>query len=94
MELLRVALPGATDEDLYWAYHNFSGAVTLPMGQIGRIDRLSSGLCRSTDLKTAYARTAIFAVGPVSVTGVDFVFIDVIEGYYDFLLDPDHTQVT
>lgn len=61
IELMRIALPNARDEDLYWAYHNFSGAVTLTMGQIGRIDRLSNGLCRSSDLKTAYARTTTFA---------------------------------
>lgn len=61
IELLRIALPQASDEDLYWAYHNFSGAVTLTMGQIGRIDRLSNGLCRSSDLKTAYAKTVTFA---------------------------------
>jgi hypothetical protein len=53
MELMQKALPQARLQDLYWAYHNLSGALTLTMGETGRIDRLSEGLCRSGDLETA-----------------------------------------
>jgi len=59
--LLKKAMPGARDEDLYWAYHNLSGALTLTLGETGRLDRLSGGLCRSGDLPTAYANMARFA---------------------------------
>ena len=41
IEALRVALPGAKDEDLFWCYHNLSGALTLTLAQTGRIDKLS-----------------------------------------------------
>jgi len=61
IEMLKRAMPGARDEDLYWAYHNLSGALTLTLGETGRLDRLSGGLCRSGDLPTAYANMARFA---------------------------------
>ena len=51
---LRTALPGARDEDLYWCYHNLSGALTLTLAQTGRIDKLSGGKCRSSDFRAAY----------------------------------------
>lgn len=51
---LRKALPGASDEDIYWCYHNLSGALTLTLAQTGRIDRLSGGKCRSADFEAAY----------------------------------------
>ena len=54
IEALRVALPGAKDEDLFWCYHNLSGALTLTLAQTGRIDKLSGGKCRSSDFQAAY----------------------------------------
>ncbi|MFU8763957.1 MAG: TetR/AcrR family transcriptional regulator [Haliea sp.] len=51
---LRTALPEARDEDLYWCYHNLSGALTLTLAQTGRIDKLSGGKCRSADFEAAY----------------------------------------
>ncbi|PLW83569.1 TetR/AcrR family transcriptional regulator [Kineobactrum sediminis] len=51
---LRKALPGALEEDLYWCYHNLSGALTLTLAQTGRIDKLSGGKCRSADFEAAY----------------------------------------
>lgn len=53
IELIRQVMPGARDVDLYWAWHNLSGALTLTLGETGRLDRLSGGLCRSGDLETA-----------------------------------------
>ncbi|MBJ7447003.1 MAG: TetR family transcriptional regulator [Brevundimonas sp.] len=53
IELIRKVLPGAREVDLYWAWHNLSGALTLTLGETGRLDRLSNGLCRSGDLETA-----------------------------------------
>ncbi|MEH6663641.1 MAG: TetR/AcrR family transcriptional regulator [Brevundimonas sp.] len=53
IEAVRVVLPDARDVDLYWAWHNLSGALTLTLGETGRIDRLSGGQCRSGDLDTA-----------------------------------------
>ena len=53
MELLKQVLPGAREVDLYWAYHMLSGALTLTLGETGRLDRLSGGIARSGDLETA-----------------------------------------
>lgn len=61
VELLKRAIPGSKDEDLYWAYHNLSGALTLTLGETGRLDRLSGGLCRSGDLIKAYETMGRYA---------------------------------
>jgi AcrR family transcriptional regulator len=53
LELVKQLLPEARDEDLYWAWHNLSGALTLTLGETGRLDRLSGGLCKSGDLDSA-----------------------------------------
>ena len=53
IELIKQVLPDAREVDLYWAYHNLSGALTLTLGETGRLDRLSGGLCRSGDLESA-----------------------------------------
>lgn len=51
---LSKALPNARPENIYWCYHNLSGALTLTLAQTKRIDNLSGGLCRSDDLQAAY----------------------------------------
>ncbi|MGA9335267.1 MAG: TetR/AcrR family transcriptional regulator [Rudaea sp.] len=51
--LLRRALPGVRDKDLFWGYNMFTGALTLTISRTGRIDRLSRGTCRSHDLDAA-----------------------------------------
>ncbi|MFA4940642.1 TetR/AcrR family transcriptional regulator [Brevundimonas sp.] len=53
IELIAVVLPDASEVDLYWGYHNLSGALTLTLGETGRLDRLSNGRARSGDLETA-----------------------------------------
>jgi AcrR family transcriptional regulator len=55
---LRRKMPAARDEDLFWSYHFLSGALTLTFAQTGRIDRLSDGLCKSSDFDAASARMA------------------------------------
>jgi AcrR family transcriptional regulator len=54
IEALKLALPEAAPEDIYWCYHNLSGALTLTLAQTGRIDNLSEGKCRSADFQAAY----------------------------------------
>ena len=53
IELIAQVLPEASEVDLYWGYHNLSGALTLTLGETGRLDRLSGGRARSGDLQTA-----------------------------------------
>lgn len=57
---LRKALPDSNDEDLYWSYHFLSGALTLTFAETGRIDNLSGGLCRSSDMAAIRERMAVF----------------------------------
>ena len=59
--LVRRVLPQAQPEDVYWSYAMLSGALTLSMGQTGRIDLLSGGLCRSSDLTAACDHLVPFA---------------------------------
>jgi AcrR family transcriptional regulator len=61
IDLLRVVLPDASDADLYWGWHNLSGALTLTLGETGRLDRLSGGLCQSGDLDSACEYMVRFA---------------------------------
>lgn len=60
IEALRGALPNASNEALYWGYHYLSGALTLTMADTGRLDTLSDGAARSTDVKTGYAHMIPF----------------------------------
>jgi AcrR family transcriptional regulator len=57
---IRRALPGCDDRDLYWAYHFLSGALTLTFAETGRIDKLSGGVCRSSDLDSVHERLVPF----------------------------------
>jgi AcrR family transcriptional regulator len=61
IDLLRQCLPEARDEDLYWCYHFISGALSLSFADTGRIDNLSGGLCRSSDVAAVRKRLASFS---------------------------------
>ncbi|MGD9966086.1 MAG: TetR/AcrR family transcriptional regulator [Hyphomonadaceae bacterium] len=61
IEIIRKALPEASDVNLYWAYHFLSGALLLTLSETDRIDRLSSGKCRSTDIAAIEPRLVQFA---------------------------------
>jgi len=60
IEALRKALPDGEDRDLYWSYHFLSGALTLTFAETGRIDNLSGGLCKSSDMGAIKQRMAAF----------------------------------
>ena len=60
VDALRGIMPGTRDDDLYWCYQFLSGALTLTIAETGRIDRLSSGACRSSDYDAVKARLAPF----------------------------------
>jgi AcrR family transcriptional regulator len=59
---LRKALPAASEERLQWCYHYLSGALTLTLAQTGRIDRLSDGLCHSSDMESGFNYMIPFVV--------------------------------
>jgi AcrR family transcriptional regulator len=58
--LLRKALPGVSEEDIFWGYHFVTGSFMHSLSRSGRLDRLSGGLCKSGDLKAVKARMADF----------------------------------
>lgn len=62
IEALQKALPDTDLTKIHWGYQFLSGALTLTLAKTGRIDRLSEGLCQSTDVRTAYDLMIPFAV--------------------------------
>jgi AcrR family transcriptional regulator len=58
--ILRKALPGVSEENIFWGYHFVTGSFMHSLSRSGRLDRLSGGLCRSDDLKSVKARMADF----------------------------------
>ena len=56
--VLREALPDCDPREIYWGYQFLTGALTLTFAETGRIDKLSGGLCRSSDLDSVHARLA------------------------------------
>ncbi len=60
VDTLRQILPECDPRDVYWSYHFLSGALTLTFAETGRIDNLSGGLCRSTDLDSVHERLVPF----------------------------------
>ena len=58
--LLRQVLPDCDARDLYWSYHFLSGALTLTFAETGRIDNLSGGVCKSSDLDSVHERLVPF----------------------------------
>ena len=59
--VLREALPGCPPREVYWGYQFLTGALTLTFAETGRIDKLSGGLCKSTDLDSVHQRLARYA---------------------------------
>jgi AcrR family transcriptional regulator len=58
--ILKKALPDVSEEDIFWGYHFVTGSLMHSLAQSGRIDRLSSGLCKSKDFSAVKARMADF----------------------------------
>jgi AcrR family transcriptional regulator len=54
--VLREALPECPPREIYWGYQFLTGALTLTFAETGRIDKLSGGLCRSSDLDSVHQR--------------------------------------
>jgi len=58
--ILRKALPDVSEEDVFWGYHFVTGSFMHSLSRSGRLDRLSGGLCKSSDLDAVKARMADF----------------------------------
>lgn len=60
IDALREVYPDCSVRELYWAYHFLSGALTLTFAETRRVDNLSGGLCKSTDLDAVHERLVPF----------------------------------
>lgn len=69
IEEMRRLFPDTPLEDIYWGYHFLTGAFTFSLGQTGRIDVISGGLCRSDDFKAISERLA-----PTMAAGLKALF--------------------
>ncbi len=58
--ILKKALPGCSDADIFWGYDFVSGAFLHVLGRTGRIDHLSGGICQSEDFAAVKDRLARF----------------------------------
>jgi len=68
--ILKKALPGCSDADIFWGYDFVTGAFMHVLGRTGRIDRLSSGICKSEDFEAVKDRLARFmAAGFLALCG-------------------------
>ncbi len=57
---IKEALPNSDEKNIYWGFHFLLGAITLTFAETGRIDRLSKGLCLSTELEEIQAAMVPF----------------------------------
>lgn len=55
IDAIRLAVPDVPEERYFWAYHFISGALVLTFADTGRIDRLSGGVCSSSDYESGFA---------------------------------------
>jgi AcrR family transcriptional regulator len=60
INILKKALPDVAKEDIFWGYHFVTGSFMHSLSRSGRLDRLSGGLCKSSDLEAVKARMADF----------------------------------
>ncbi len=60
VSILKKAMPGVSDTEVFWGYHFVAGALWNTLARTGRIDRLSGGLCRSEDFEAIKQRMARF----------------------------------
>jgi AcrR family transcriptional regulator len=66
---LRLALPKASEQSIYWGYMFLLGALVQVMSATGRIERLSRGLCRSDDVEGALRQLVPFVSGGLRALG-------------------------
>lgn len=57
---LKQALPDADEKAVYWGYHYLSGALTLTLAETGRIDQLSNGKAKASNIDAAYGHMIPF----------------------------------
>ena len=66
---LRLALPKAPRQSIYWGYMFLIGSMVQVISATGRIERLSRGLCRSDDIDAALRELVPFVSGGLRAFG-------------------------
>jgi AcrR family transcriptional regulator len=60
IERIMRIFPGAREDDLYWGFYFLLGAMTITFAETGRVDSLSAGRFKATDLDAIHARMIPF----------------------------------
>jgi len=66
---LRLTLPEAPPQSIYWGYMFLLGSMVQVISATGRIERLSDGLCRSDDIDGALRELVPFVSGGLRAFG-------------------------
>lgn len=59
LAMLRSKMPGAAEEDVYWAFYILNSAFIHVLVENRTIDRLSGGRCKASDLETVAKKMAL-----------------------------------
>jgi AcrR family transcriptional regulator len=64
IDMLKRLAPEAPLEEIYWFYHHVAGSFAVALAQTGRIDSLSGGLCKSSDMMAVLdSMVRVFSAG-------------------------------
>ncbi|MGR8946787.1 MAG: TetR/AcrR family transcriptional regulator [Gammaproteobacteria bacterium] len=70
IEHMQTVLPNSKVDNIFWGFHFLLGAVTFTFAETGRVDKLSGGKCRSTDLEVICEKmTPFLAAGFRAICG-------------------------
>lgn len=61
--VVKQAFDNVPDQELYWAYNFLAGSMMLALSESCRVDRLSYGLCRGSDMDSVRERLIDFCAG-------------------------------
>jgi AcrR family transcriptional regulator len=61
--VVKQAFGNVPDRELYWAYNFLAGSMMLALSESCRVDRLSYGLCRGSDMDNVRERLIDFCAG-------------------------------
>ena len=66
INILRERFPNAAEEDIYWSHNFVAGIINHALSETEAIDRVSGGLCKSSDLETIRKKLGPFFEAGVS----------------------------
>ena len=70
IDMLKKLAPEAPAREIYWFYHHVAGSFAVALAQTGRIDSISGGLCKSSDMMAVLdSMVRVFSAGFEAVKG-------------------------